>query len=164
MRVRRIGSAILLLRGLLCDVLSLASLQELSMWSRLVGGTDQVISAPGWHKRLRQSLAWLLWLFGELLAAPPPSWSGPTTQRPLLVDGTEVKCQGAKGELWRLHCAHNLLTGALAWVQVTTRQIGESLSLVPVQPGDISGRRRHLQPCPTTGGGRPDGRVLPDAF
>jgi Transposase DDE domain len=53
------------------------------------------------------------------------------------VDGTEVKSLGAKGELWRLHCAYNLLTGCLAWVQVTTRQVGESLGLVPVQPGDI---------------------------
>lgn len=99
--------------------------------------TSGVISGQGWHKRLRQSLAWLLWLFGDLLAAPPPSWSGPTSQRILLVDGTEVKCQGAKGELWRLHCASNLLSGCLAWVQVTTRQVGESLGLVPVQPGDI---------------------------
>jgi hypothetical protein len=53
------------------------------------------------------------------------------------VDGTQVKCQGPKGELWRRHCAYNLLTGALAWVRVTTRTIGESLALVPVQAGDI---------------------------
>jgi len=136
-RVRRIQSASLLLRALLCYVLSLSSLKDLSMWSRLVGVTDGVISGQGWHKRLRQSLAWLLWLFGALLAAPPPSWSGPTSQRILLVDGTEVKSLGAKGELWRLHCAYNLLSGCLAWVQVTTRQVGESLGLVPVQPGDI---------------------------
>lgn len=136
-RVRRIGSASLLLRAILCYVLSLSSLKSLSMWSRLVGVSDKVISAQGWHQRLRQSLAWLLWLFGELLAAPPPSWSGPTSQRILLVDGTEVKSLGPKGALWRLHCAYNLLTGGLAWVQVTTRQVGESLGLVPVQPGDI---------------------------
>lgn len=136
-RVRRIGSASLLLRGLLCYVLHLASLKDLSMWSRLVGVTQGVISAQGWHKRLRQSLAWLLWLFGELLAAPPPSWSGPSSRRILLVDGTEVSGQGATGEVWRLHCAYNLLTGCLAWVRVTSRLVGESLSLVPVQPGDI---------------------------
>ncbi len=136
-RVRRIGSASLLLRALLCYVLSLSSLKDLSMWSRLVGVTDLVISAQGWHKRLRQSLAWLLWLIGDLLAAPPLPWSGPTSQRILLVDGTEVKSLGAKGELWRLHCAYQLLTGCLAWVQVTTRQVGENLGLVPVQPGDI---------------------------
>ena len=136
-RVRHLGSAALLLRGLLCSVLSLSSLKELSMWSRLVGVTSVVISSQGWHKRLRQSLAWLLWLFGELLAAPPPLWNGPGTQRILLVDGAEVKSLGPKGQLWRLHCAYTLLSGCLAWVQVTTRQVGESLGLVPVQPGDI---------------------------
>ena|SRR5436305_13090034 len=77
-RVRRIQSASL------CYVLSLSSLKDLGMWSRLIGVTSGVISGQGWHKRLRQSLAWLLWLFGELLAAPPPSWSGPTSQRILL--------------------------------------------------------------------------------
>src|SRR5207249_11205654 len=59
-RVRRIKSASLLLRALLCYVLSLSSLKDLSMWSRLVGVTDVVISAQAWHKRLRQSLVWLL--------------------------------------------------------------------------------------------------------
>ncbi len=136
-RVRRISSASLLLRAILCYVLSLSSLKDLSMWSRLVGVSDVVISSQAWHKRLRQSLTWLLWLFGELLAAPPPSWSGPVTQRILLVDGTQVKSLGPNGELWRLHCAYNLLTGTLAWVRVTTRKIGESLALVPVQVGDI---------------------------
>ena len=62
--MRRIASASLLLRALLCYVLSLSSLKDLSMWSRLVGVTNVVISAQGWHKRLRQSLAWLLWLTG----------------------------------------------------------------------------------------------------
>jgi hypothetical protein len=80
-RVRRIKSASLLLRALLCYVLSLSSLKDLSMWSRLVEVTDVVMSAQAWHKRLRQSLVWRLGLFDELLAAPPPSWSGPTTQR-----------------------------------------------------------------------------------
>lgn len=136
-RVRRIGSAALLLRGLLCYVLSLSSLQGLSLWSRLVGVTDRTISPQGWHKRLRQCLPWLLWLFGELLAAPPPSWRGPVSQRILLVDATEVSSLGATGQLWRWHCAYHLLTGCLAWVQVTSRKVGESLSLIPVQPGDI---------------------------
>ena len=91
-RVRRIQSASLLLRALLCYVLSLSSLKDLSMWSRLLGVTDKVISGQGWHKRLRQSLAWLLWLFGELLAAPPPSWSGPTSQRILRLANTRMPC------------------------------------------------------------------------
>src|SRR5207244_1202862 len=98
-RVRRIKSASLLLRALLCYVLSLSSLKDLSMWSRLVGVTGVVISAQAWHKRLRQSLAWLLWLFGELLAAPPPSWGGRTTERILFVDGSGGAWHGRQGEL-----------------------------------------------------------------
>jgi hypothetical protein len=74
-------------------------------------------------------LEWLRWLFGELLAAPPPCWNGPVTQRILLVDGTQVRSIGPQGTLWRLHCAYHLLTGTLAWMPVTTQQIGESLGL-----------------------------------
>jgi hypothetical protein len=136
-RERGLSCASLLLRAILCYVLSLSSLKELSMWSRLVGVTGVVLSSQAWHKRLRQSLEWLRWLFGELLAAPPPCWNGPVTQRILLVDGTQVRSIGPQGTLWRLHCAYHLLTGTLAWMHVTTQQIGESLGLVPVQAGDI---------------------------
>src|SRR5436189_123358 len=107
------------------------------MWSRLVGVSDVVISSQAWHKRLRQSLTWLLWLFGELLAAPPPSWSGPVTQRILLVDGTQVKSLGPNGELWRLHCAYNLLTGTLGWVRV--------IAIVPTPEKAAALRRKKEQ-------------------
>src|SRR2546425_8227618 len=136
-RVRRIQSASLLLRALLCYVLSLSSLKELSMWSRLVGVTGVVISGQAWHKRLRQALAWLLWLFGELLAAPPPSWSGPTSQRILLVDGTEGKNLGPKGALWRMDCAHDRLYGGVAGVLGLTQQEGGILGLVSRRRLDV---------------------------
>src|SRR5260370_26065124 len=76
-RVRRIQSASLLLRALLCYVLSLSSLKDLSMWSRLVGGTNGVISGQGWPKRLRQPVAWLLCRFTGLPAAPHPPATRP---------------------------------------------------------------------------------------
>lgn len=53
-RVRTIPTAALLLRGLLGYVLSMSSLKELSVWSRLVGICCVTISAQAWHKRLRQ--------------------------------------------------------------------------------------------------------------
>lgn len=138
-RVRSIPSAALLLRGLLGYVLSVSSLLELSLWSRLVGICVTSISKQAWHKRLLRSEAWLLWLFNTLLAAPPTTWGLPTAmgQRILLVDGSEVSCQGSHGLLWRLHCAYDLLAGQLAWVRLTTQHIGESLTLVPVRLGDI---------------------------
>src|SRR5260370_36009294 len=107
--VRRIQSASVLLRALLCYVLSLSSLKDLSMWSRLVGVTNGAISGQGWHKRLRQSVGCLLWLFGALLAAPPPSWSGPTSQPLPLVDSAEATCQVAKGAFWRRRYTSHLL-------------------------------------------------------
>ena len=58
-RERGLSCASLLLRAILCYVLSLSSLKELSMWSRLVGVTGVVLSSQAWHKRLRQSLEWL---------------------------------------------------------------------------------------------------------
>lgn len=138
-RVRTIATAALLLRGLLGYVLHMSSLKELSAWSRLVGICDVTISAQAWHKRLRQSLEWLLWLFNELLAAEPTTWDFPLGlgQRILLVDATEVSCLGPKGLLWRLHCAYDLLAGQLAWVRLTTQKIGESLCLLPTRVGDI---------------------------
>lgn len=138
-RVRTIATAALLLRGLLGYVLTLSSLKELSAWSRLVGIGGVTISAQAWHKRLRQSLEWLLWLFNELLAAAPTTWDLPLEldQRILLVDATEVSCLGPKGLLWRLHCAYDLLAGQLAWVRLTSRKIGESLCLLPTRVGDI---------------------------
>jgi hypothetical protein len=45
-RVRELASAQVLLRALLCYVLSLSSLKHLSGWSRLVGVTSKVRIAP----------------------------------------------------------------------------------------------------------------------
>ena len=136
-RVRALPSAQAVLRALLCYVLSLSSLKQLSGWSRLVGVTNQVISAQAWHKRLRKAAPWLLWLFAELLNLRLPTPALPGGQRMLLVDATFLNEMGAKGDLWRLHCAYDLLAGQLAWVQVTDRSIGESLTHLPIQPGDI---------------------------
>ena len=55
----------------------------------------------------------------------------------LLVDATFLNERGAKGDLWRLHCAYDLLASELTWVRVTERSIGESLAHLPIQPGDI---------------------------
>ena len=136
-RVRELSSAQVLLRALLCYVLSLSSLKQLSGWSRLVGVTSKVISAQAWHKRLQKAAPWLLWLFAELLHLRLPTLALPGGHRILLVDATFLNEMGAKGDLWRLHCAYDLLAGELAWVQVSDRQLGESFANLPIQPGDI---------------------------
>jgi hypothetical protein len=136
-RVRALPSAQALLRAMLCYVLSLCSLKQLSGWSRLVGLSSKLISAQAWHKRLQQAAPWLLWLVGELLQLRLPTPALPRGQRILLVDATFLTEMGAKGDLWRLHCAYDLLASELAWVQVTDRSIGESLVHLPIQKGDI---------------------------
>ncbi len=136
-RVRGLASAQVLLRALLCYVLSLSSLKQLSGWSRLVGLTNTVLSPQAWHKRLQKAAPWLLWLFTELLHLRLSSPCLPTQQRIVLVDATHLAEMGSQGEDWRLHSAYDLAAGQLAWVRVTDQHGGESLAYLPIQPGDI---------------------------
>jgi hypothetical protein len=136
-RVRALPNAAALLRALLCYVLSLTSLKQLSGWSRLVHVSTRVISAQAWHKRLRQAAPWLLWLGSELLRLRRPVDRFPLGQRILLVDATFLNEMGARGDRWRVHCASDLRQSEWAWVQVTDRSVGERLAPVPIQPGDI---------------------------
>lgn len=134
-RVRSITSAQSLLRAMLCYVLGLSSLKDLSVWGRLSGASSKVLSAQAWHKR--QSQPWLLWLLNALLGRLLSPGRFRTTQRILLVDATHLSEQGRTGQHWRLHCAYDLLRGLLAWVHVTDHHVGEGFGHVPIQPGDI---------------------------
>ena len=138
-RIRTLSSASELLRAILCYVLTLSSLKQLSGWSRLLGLTPLVLSPTAWQKRLRQSGPWLLWLLTQLLGQllPPPRLPVPVTGRILLVDATSLTQVGAQEGTWRLHSAYDLLAGRLSWVKVTDRHTAESLLHLPIQPGDI---------------------------
>jgi hypothetical protein len=128
-RVRALPSAQALLRAILCYVLSLSSLKQLSGWSRLVGVSSKLLSAQAWHKRLQRCGPWLLWVCTALLDLCLTTTALPTGQRILLVDATFLNEMGATGDLWRLHCAYDLLEGELAWV--------------PLSPTLFSGERAH---------------------
>ncbi len=136
-RKRHVSSAEHLLRALLCHVLCLTSLKQLSGWSRLSGVSDQVLSAQAWQKRLHRSAPWLLWLFARLLQLRLQTRVKPSQQRILLVDATHLAQLGPKGAVWNLHSAYELATGQLAWVQITDQDTGESLARLPMQAGDI---------------------------
>jgi DDE family transposase len=136
-RKRHVGSASQLLRALLCYVLCLTSLKQLSGWSRLSGISTTVLSAQAWQKRLHRSAPWLLWLFTRLLQVRLQSRFHSTQQRILLVDATHLAQLGPKGAVWNLHSAYELETSQLAWVQVTDHHLGESLARLPIQAGDI---------------------------
>src|SRR2546426_249402 len=124
-RVREVKSATDLLRGLLAYVLcgSATSFRRLGAWAMLIGLAD--MSETAWRQRLRKASAWLLWLLGELLAAPveaQTSWlHGRTSGRVLLVDATRLQETGQQGQEWRVHTAYALVAARLCEVTVTDR-------------------------------------------
>src|SRR5262249_4904050 len=113
------------------------STRRLGAWAVLIGLAD--ISEAAWRKRLRASNDWLLWLLGELIAAPAPS--APAVPRPpgrlLLVDASCLGQPGGTGDDWRLHLAYDFLAGRMSQVQVTDRRGGERLDRYPWQAGDV---------------------------
>src|SRR5262249_24992768 len=112
-RVRGLATPHAFMRGVLAYVLGPLSSRRFVSWAVQTGLADTAQASCGWRRR--DSNDWLLWLLGELMAAPEaPAVPCPhPVGRLVLVDASTLGQPGGTGDDWRLHLAYDLLAGRM---------------------------------------------------
>ena len=125
-----------LLRVLLIHLVEGCSLRETVVRAK-AGGLADVSDVALLH-RLRGCGEWFRWM-GERIGQRLCSESAEVFagRRVRLVDATVVCEPGATGSTWRLHYMIDLATLACEHVEVTEPDVGESLTMFQVGPGDV---------------------------
>lgn len=125
-----------LLRVLLMHLVDGCSLRETAVRARAGGLAD--VSDVALLNRLRGCGEWFRWM-GEQISRHLSSDSAQVIpgRRVRLIDATVVCEPGATGSTWRLHYLIDLTTLACEHVEVTSPEVGESLTLFEVKRGDV---------------------------
>lgn len=135
-RKRKVQDAETLLRLGLAYGMGGLSLRETVAWAHLNDVAD--LSDVALLKRLRTACDWFGWLVAQKLAPRPLDRAAlPACGRVRLLDATTVSRPGSVGTDWRLHVGFDLHHLRIDHVQITDAHGGETLTRLPVQPGDI---------------------------
>ena len=134
-RRRAVGSAAALLRLALGYGPGGMSLRSAAAWAEMRGISS--LSDVALMKRLQGAADWLGLLAGALMGKGAQEQASVTGRRLRIVDGSVV-CHPAHGGLdWRLHAIYEPARAAFTHVELTDARGWESLTRLPVQPGDV---------------------------
>jgi hypothetical protein len=112
------------------------SLREASAWAGIAGIAQ--LKDTSLLDRLRNASDWFAEILRLLLSARVKPTQRMGYERTIrLVDGSTLSEPGSKRTDWRLHATYDLASGTFTHIKVTDKHTAESLTLGPVNPGEI---------------------------
>lgn len=123
------------LRLILFHAVSGRGLRETVAQARAAGLAS--MSAVGLFKRQRTAGPWLRWIAEQMCRSLRERPVLPDSLRPRAIDGTTVQGPASRGTEWRLHYTLDLVDASCDWHELTDAHSAESLTRVPVRPGDV---------------------------